>query len=243
MRIALLGYGNMGKAIEEIALQQGHNIVLKLGSKTPAGWENELITADVAIEFSSPELVVNHIKMCFKHSIPVVVGTTAWYEHLDEISKLCLEQKQSLFYATNFSIGVNLFFEVNKFMASLMSNHADYHASMEEVHHLRKKDAPSGTAITAAEQLISNHTAYHAWKNESGFEEGVLPIVSIREQDVPGTHTIRYTSEIDELEIKHTAFNRKGFASGALLAASYLKERKGIFTMADLLNLKTNYGN
>jgi 4-hydroxy-tetrahydrodipicolinate reductase len=243
MKIALLGYGNMGKAIEGIAHSQGDEIVLKLDSKTQPGWENELLKADVAIEFSSPELVANHVEVCFRNNIPVVIGTTAWYQYFDEISRRCLEQQQSMFYATNFSIGVNLFFEVNKFLASLMNHHSDYRASMEEVHHIRKKDAPSGTAITLAEQLMVNHAHYDSWKNEAGQDAGVLPIVSIRENDVPGTHTIRYTSEIDQLEITHTAFNRTGFASGALLAAAFIIGKKGIFTMTDLLNLKPSYGN
>lgn len=233
----------MGQAIERIAMQRGHTISQKISLETQDdNWEEILGKSDVAIEFTSPEAAVDNILSCFRQKVPVVCGTTGWYKSLPEIVQKCTDMEGALFYASNFSLGVNLFFELNKTLASLMNGQA-YKASMEEIHHTRKKDAPSGTAITLAEGIISNNSQYQAWKNEAVSPDGTLPILSVRTDDVPGTHIVRYRSEVDELEIRHTAFNRDGFALGAVIAAEFLAGKKGIFTISDLLKLNTLHGN
>ncbi len=236
MKIALIGYGTMGKAIEEIALQRGHEIVLKLTEENLH--QKELITnADLAIEFTTPESAAANIKLCFDANIPVVVGSTGWYHHFEEIKLHCETQNKALFYATNFSLGVNIFFELNKTLASMMSKHPEYKASITEIHHTKKKDAPSGTAITLAEGLLAEHAGYRSFETNSPEHSAqILPITAIREADVPGTHSILYTSTVDQITITHEAFSRKGFALGAVLAAEFLIGKKGIFTMKHLLN-------
>jgi 4-hydroxy-tetrahydrodipicolinate reductase len=236
MKIALIGYGTMGKAIEEIALERGHEIVLKLTEEN-LHQKELLASADLAIEFTTPESAAASIKLCFDANIPVVVGSTGWYQHFEEIKLQCETKNKALFYATNFSLGVNIFFELNKVLASIMSKHSEYKASITEIHHTKKKDAPSGTAITLAEGLLSEHAGYHSFETNSlDHAAQILPITAIREADVPGTHSIQYTSTVDQLTITHEAFSRKGFALGAVLAAEFLIGKKGIFTMKHLLN-------
>lgn len=237
MNIALIGYGKMGKAIEEIAISRGHSVVVKFNSQNPLE-SSQLRTTDVAIEFSQPDLALKHIKLCADGQIPIVVGTTAWEEHLAEIINHIDKREASLIYSSNFSIGVNLFFEMNKHLARLMNDKTDYVASITEIHHAQKIDAPSGTAVTLAKDLISNHPAYSSWKltgQSENMEKTDLPISAIREENVPGTHIISYTSEIDTLTIEHQAHNRKGFALGAIIAAEFIHKKKGVYTMSDIL--------
>lgn len=233
MKIALLGYGRMGKAIEAIALERGHQIVYRLDKDLEEG---RLADAEVAINFSVPQAAVLNIKAAFEAGVPVVCGTTGWLDQRAEIETLCETQKTAFLYASNFSVGVNLFFKLTRFLAQLMAPHSNnYHASLTETHHVHKLDAPSGTAITLAENIIQN-SDYQKWTMETP-QEAQLPISSIREGEVPGTHSITYTSEIDAIKITHEAFNRKGFALGAVLAAEWLAGKTGIYTMDDVLNL------
>ena len=237
MNIALIGYGKMGKAIEEIAISRGHSVVVKFNSQNPLE-SSQLRTTDVAIEFSQPDLALKHIKLCADGQIPIVVGTTAWEEHLPEIINHIDKREASLIYSSNFSIGVNLFFEMNKYLARLMNDKTDYVASITEIHHTQKIDAPSGTAVTLAKDLISNHPTYSSWKltgQSENMEKSDLPISAIREENVPGTHLISYTSEIDTLTIEHQAHNRKGFALGAVIAAEFIHKKQGVYTMSDIL--------
>jgi 4-hydroxy-tetrahydrodipicolinate reductase len=238
LKIALIGYGKMGKAIETLALEAGHTIVGKYTSQ-PFSAE-DLKKADVAIEFTNPHVAVDNIKKCFEAGVPVVVGSTGWYSDFEEIKELSEKSKVSLFYATNFSLGVNIFFELNKTLARLMNPQKVYEPKMLEIHHLQKKDAPSGTAITLAEGILENLDRKKSWvhresQNIAEIDAFALQIDSLREGEVPGTHTITYTSQVDEIIITHQAFNRTGFASGALKAAEWLVDKKGIFTMKDLL--------
>ncbi|UKJ06990.1 4-hydroxy-tetrahydrodipicolinate reductase [Solitalea lacus] len=245
MKIALLGYGKMGKEIEQIALQRGHEIVLKINDTNLEELTvNNLKQADVAIEFSTPSTVIGNIDLCFQAGTPIVVGTTGWYDELDEIASRCISEEKSLFYATNYSIGVNITFHINKVLAKVMNGFTDYDVQMEEIHHTQKLDHPSGTAITLAEGIIGNldrKTKFEGWLN-NGIEQkpnvstDTLLIEALREDAVPGTHTVTYISEIDRIDLRHEAFNRKGFALGAVVAAEWLKERKGVFTMKDLLS-------
>jgi 4-hydroxy-tetrahydrodipicolinate reductase len=235
MNIALLGYGKMGKEIEAIALQRGHNIVLKVGSSNAGSTTaDELKKADVAIEFSTPHTVLKNIDKCLDAQLPLVVGTTGWYDHFEAVAKKCTQSKGTLFYASNFSLGVNIFFKVNSYLAAIMNNYPDYGISMEEVHHIHKLDRPSGTAITLAKQIIEKVDRKKNWSIEKHDSE-TLFIKDIREGEVPGTHIIKYTSAVDDIEIMHKAHNRKGFALGAVLAAEFTFNKKGIFTMEDLL--------
>ena len=233
MKIALLGYGKMGIAIEEIALKRGHSVVFKTNE---ASIEKDVSKADVAIDFSTPETVVDNIKKCFAVNVPVVVGTTGWYERFSEVCRLCELGGHSLFHATNFSIGVNIFFEVNKTLAKLMNTQPDYEIEMTEIHHTQKLDSPSGTAITLADGIIENVDRKSSWSENKPGEESIL-IHAKRERDVPGMHIVNYESEIDNIEIKHEAKGRVGFATGALLAAEYLLDKQGLYTMKDLLKL------
>lgn len=239
MKIALFGYGKMGKEIEKIALERGHEIVAKINRTHPKE-DVDYSKVDVVIEFTSPELAKENIEFCIDKKIPVVVGTTGWYQHFEELKKACLDKKTSLLYATNFSLGVNLFFAVNKYLASLMKNHPEYQASLQEIHHTQKLDAPSGTGITLAEQVMEKTGRYTQWENVKKSQinsDKTLSIESLRLPDVPGTHSVFYDSEIDCIEIKHTAHNRKGFALGSVIAAEWIKGKEGIFTMNDVLNL------
>ena len=238
MNIALIGYGKMGKAIEEIAVAKGHNIVLKIDITNASEFTKENISkADVAIEFTSPHSAVENLKKCFEFGIPVVCGSTGWLEQWNEIETLCKEKNGSLVYASNYSIGVNLFFELNTYLAKLMNAHKEYNAMLEEIHHTQKKDAPSGTAITLAEQVLANIVSKKQWVNHISDNTDDLEIISERIDPAPGTHKIKYQSEIDDIEIIHTAHNRKGFAGGAVLAAEFLHNKKGIYSMKDVLGL------
>ena len=233
MKIALLGYGKMGKTIEKLALEQGHSVVFKSTSDSEKGFFDE---ADAAIEFSSPDSAVKNISKALNAGIPIVSGTTGWLEKYDEMVKLCENSNGSFIYASNFSVGVNLFFSINEYAAKLMAPWKDYNVSVEEIHHLEKKDAPSGTAITIAEGILK-HNAKKDWKLNTS-EENTLNINAKREADVKGTHIVNYESEIDTISFKHEAHSRDGFAKGAILAAEFLKDKKGIFTMKDVLGIK-----
>jgi 4-hydroxy-tetrahydrodipicolinate reductase len=237
MKIGLIGYGKMGKAIEEIALDRGHEVVFRANSSQPID-SDMLAIADVAIEFTKPLLAVEHIEKALHANTPIVVGTTGWNSKLTEVTELVNRNNGTLLYASNFSIGVNILFEINARLANLISDYPEYQASIEEIHHLQKLDAPSGTAITLAEGLIENNSNYTSWKlaDSSSDSENQLPIVAQRLPEVPGTHTIQYTSEIDSISITHEAHNRKGFALGAVIAAEWIFNKKGVFTMKDVLN-------
>ena len=235
MNIALIGYGKMGKEIEAIALKRGHSVVLKINSSNSNSIkENDLKKADVAIEFSTPQTVLENIKKCLEAELPIVVGTTGWYENFEVVKKNCVEKKGSLFHATNYSLGVNLFFKVNSYLAELMNKYSDYEVSMEEIHHIHKLDKPSGTAITLANQAIAKLERKNNWSIDSKNPD-TLFIKDIREGEVPGTHIIKYHSDIDDIEIMHKAHNRKGFALGAVIAAEFLHNKKGIYTMSDII--------
>ena len=237
MNIALIGYGKMGKEIEQIAISRGHSIVLKVDIANASSYSiDELKKADVAIEFSTPESVISNIDKCFEANVPVVVGTTGWLKHLDEVKQKCTDKNQTLFYTSNYSIGVNLFFKVNEYLAKLMNAYTTYSISMEEVHHVHKLDSPSGTAISLANQIIENNDLKQKWVNQSTDNKNELEIISKRIDEVPGTHTVTYSSEVDEISMTHTAHSRKGFALGAVIAAEWSKGKKGIFGMNDLLN-------
>ena len=233
MKIALVGYGKMGKIIDEIAQQRGHEIVARL-KETPT--KENLNDADVVIEFSNPEAAFNNIKASLEQQIPVICGTTGWLERKTEIEKITLDNNSAFLYGSNFSLGVNLFFAINEKLAALMQPfEEDYQVQLEEIHHVHKKDAPSGTAISVAEGIIK-HSKFNSWKlDETKNEE--LGIFAIREDEVPGTHSVFYKSEVDEIELKHTAFNRNGFALGAVIAAEWIKDKKGNFGMKDVLGL------
>ncbi|MBK8146442.1 MAG: 4-hydroxy-tetrahydrodipicolinate reductase [Bacteroidetes bacterium] len=237
MKIALIGYGKMGKAIEEIALQNGHEICLKINSSNLIDFTTAHISkADVCIEFSNPEVAFHNISKCLEAGVPTISGSTGWLQKLDEAKTLCQQNNTAFLYASNFSIGVNLFFQINELVAQLFSSHPEYKVSMEEIHHTAKKDAPSGTAVTLAEGILRHYSSKHKWINEATANDTELGIVSKRIDPAPGTHRIFYDSEIDSIEIMHTAHNRKGFASGALLAAFFIQDKKGIFEMKDVLH-------
>lgn len=238
MNIALIGYGKMGKAIEEIAVQRGHLIVLKIDENNLADFNAEkMAMADVAIEFTGPHTALDNIKKTIGFAIPLVCGSTGWTEKMDEVNQLVKEKSGTFLYASNFSIGVNIFFEVNKRLAALMAPHKEYEVILEEVHHTQKKDAPSGTAITLAEQVLNEIKRKKRWVNELSDNPEDLEIISQREDPAPGTHHVKYSSAVDDIEIIHTAHNRKGFAAGAVLAAEFIKDKKGIFSMKDVLGL------
>ena len=234
MKIALLGYGKMGKVIERIALERGHKIVLKKDHDSSfEGLEN----ADVAIDFSVPDSAVENISECFNKDIPVISGTTGWLADYPKMVELCNAKNGSFIYGSNFSLGVNVFFELNEYLAKMMANLKQYKVSMEEIHHTQKLDAPSGTAITLAEGVIK-HTDYANWTLETPISNEIH-IEAKRIENVPGTHSIFYDSEVDQIEIKHTAHSREGFALGAVIAAEWLVGKKGVFTMKDVLGLNS----
>lgn len=237
LKIALIGYGKMGRAIENIAINRGHEICARLESLPSSA--KEMNGAHVAIEFSVPSAVVSNIEACFRFNVPVVVGTTGWYDEYDRIAKMAKTEQKGLFTATNFSLGVNLFFRINRIMASWMNKYPDYHTSMQEIHHKHKLDAPSGTAITLAEHLLVELEQLKNWKlieNEQGmYSANELPIYSSREGEVPGTHVVRYNGPTDLIELKHEAKNRDGFALGAVMAAEFMKGKSGTYGMNDLL--------
>lgn len=232
MKIALLGYGKMGKVIEKIALERGHEIVLRKGSSD--SFEG-ITNADVAIDFSVPSSAVSHISECLNQNIPVISGTTGWLENFDEMVQLCQAKNGSFIYASNFSLGVNIFFELNNYLAKMMKNLKDYNVSMEEIHHTQKLDAPSGTAISLANGIIEN-TDYVNWTLENPTANQIY-IDAKRIENIPGTHSVFYDSKVDQIEIKHTAHSREGFALGSVIAAEWLIGKKGVFTMKDVLGI------
>lgn len=238
MKIALIGYGKMGKAIEQIALEKQHEIVLKIDIDNKHLFTaKNLQKADVAIEFTGPESAPENIMQCITAGVPVVSGSTGWLQEWDKIVAAVKEKNGALVYASNFSIGVNLFFELNKYLAQLMDKHKGYDVIMEEIHHTQKKDAPSGTAITLAEQVIHHFKNKTSWINKATTNQNELAIISKRIDPAPGTHTITYTSAIDDISITHTAHNRTGFAGGAVLAAEFIQHKKGIYNMQQVLGL------
>lgn len=232
MKIALLGYGKMGQVIERIALERGHEIVLR--KKSTDAFDG-LEKADVAIDFSIPDAAVGNISACLNGGIPVISGTTGWLEHYPKMAKLCEDQKGAFIYGSNFSLGVNLFFALNQNLAKMMAKFPAYKVSMQEIHHTQKLDAPSGTAISLAKDIIEN-SDYSSWALNDAKSDEIL-IDAQRIEHVPGTHSVFYHSEVDSIEIKHTAHSREGFALGAVIAAEWLQGKTGIFTMKDVLNL------
>ena len=241
MKIGLIGYGKMGKAIESIALERGHAVVFRATSTEPLT-DDMLQQADVAIEFTMPDLALDHIQKSLSNNIPLVVGTTGWNNQLDIVQTWVKNSNGSLLHASNFSIGVNIFFEINARLAQLMNDYPEYQACIEEIHHTQKLDAPSGTAISLANSILENNESYLSWVCGEGVTPHVnrnqLGVTAYRKPDVPGTHTVTYESEIDRIQISHVAHNRKGFALGAVIAAEWLVGKTGIFTMQDVL--KTN---
>lgn len=232
MKIALLGYGKMGKIIEKTALERGHEIVLR---KDAGGGYDGLAKADVAIEFSIPEAAARNISACFDAGVPVICGTTGWLDAYDGLLKECRQKNAGFLYASNFSLGVNLFFELNKQLAKTMARFADYKPSLVEIHHTEKRDAPSGTAISLAQDIMAE-SGFERWSLDAS-DHNTLHIKALRENQVPGTHTVSYDSFVDKIEITHTAFNREGFALGAVIAAEFMAGKKGIYTMKEVLGL------
>lgn len=236
MNIALIGYGRMGHEIEKVAIERGHAIVSIIDVDNISEFDSvEFKSADVAIEFSTPSSAIQNYRKCFAANVPVVAGTTGWLDHLDEVKKAC-EEGKTFFYASNYSLGVNIFFAMNKYLAKIMNNYPAYDARMIETHHIHKLDAPSGTAITLAEGIIENIDRKEAWTLDGTGEKTDLTIQAVREGEVPGIHEIIYESEADIISIKHDAKNRKGFALGAVLAAEFTKGKKGFLGMEDMLN-------
>ncbi|HEX8548090.1 MAG TPA: 4-hydroxy-tetrahydrodipicolinate reductase [Cytophagaceae bacterium] len=240
MKILILGYGKMGKTIEGIAINRNHSVPYKIDFHNQQDLQKvKSGDADVAIEFSQPESAYSNIKYCLENNIPIVSGTTGWLDKKKELDEICLKNGGAFFYASNYSVGVNLFFHFNQILAKIMSNYPDYDVRMEEIHHTEKKDAPSGTAITLAEGILGNLPSKQKWVNEEAKSGIDLSIISKRIENVPGTHTINYNSAVDSIEIKHTAHTRQGFAEGAVIAAEWIQGKSGIFGMNDML--KINY--
>ena len=236
MKIALIGYGKMGKAIEEIALSKGHEIILKINDENLADLNTtNLERCDVAIEFTNPESTIGNMKNCIDAGVPVVCGSTGWVAKQAEIIEYCKDKNGTLLYSSNFSIGVNIFFELNKKLAELMSHQKEYTVSIEEIHHTQKKDAPSGTAISLAQQIINERVDINRWVLDTMPASNEINITSKRIDPAPGTHHVKYNSDVDDIEIIHTAHSRKGFATGALTAAEFVFDKKGVFTMSDVL--------
>lgn len=237
MKIGLIGYGQMGKEVESVALLRNHLISFIIDENNQADLNPAvLVAADVIIEFTRPEAAVHNICACLDAGVPVISGTTGWLSRFEEVSAYCEKKAGGLFYASNFSIGVNLFFELNEKLAGLMSGYPDYSVRMEEIHHTRKKDSPSGTALSIAGQIISHNGNFSGWSQDLIPQKDKIPVTSIREGNVTGTHSVDYISDQDKITIRHEAFNRKGFAHGAVSAAEFMVSKKGIYTMKDLLN-------
>ncbi len=237
MKILLIGYGKMGQAIGEIAVNRGHTLIGKIDKSNREVLTLELLKkADVAIEFTGPESAVENIKFCMDAQIPVVVGSTGWNQEKDDVMAYCLEKNAAILAASNFSVGVNLFFAVNRYLAQLMNPQKNYDVTIEEVHHVHKLDKPSGTAITTAEDILLQIDRKTAYSITDKVPEHIF-IDAIRMDEVPGTHTVKYNSEIDSITLTHTAYNRQGFAMGAILAAEFINGKKGIYTMQDLLKI------
>jgi len=238
MKIALIGYGKMGKAIEEIAVQRGHQIVLKIDISNQHEFTAEnLAKADVAIEFTGPHSAFDNLMKLMSWQVAVVSGSTGWLEKFDQVVDACKQNNSAFLYASNFSVGVNIFFEINKRLAALMASHPSYDVKMTETHHTQKLDAPSGTAVTLAEQVLENISRKKHWIKYAATQPEELEITCKRIDPAPGTHSVLYTSAIDDIEIIHTAHNRTGFATGAVLAAEFIKGKKGIFSMKEVLGL------
>ncbi len=239
MKIALLGYGKMGKEIEKIALERKHEItlVIDINNQHEFSVEN-LKKSDVAIDFSTPQTAYANILKCFEAGIPVVCGTTGWLDKLEDIRERCADNTQTFFYASNYSVGVNVFFALNRMLASLMNQLPDYDAEIKEIHHIHKLDAPSGTAITLANDLITTVDRKKQWELGQASSKDTLKITAVRENEVPGTHIITWDSPVDRIEIMHEAKSRKGFALGAVLAAEFIKDKKGVYSMEDMLKLR-----
>ena len=241
MDIALIGYGKMGKMIESIAVERGHKVVLIIDIDNLHDFTHEKLgKAQVVIEFTKPETAFSNITRCIEYDIPIVSGSTGWFDRLDEVKRLCMERNGSMICTSNFSLGVNIFFEINRQLARIMNHFPAYSAEIEEIHHTQKLDAPSGTAITIAEGMMDEIPRIRKWELATDAETqnfASLPIRAIRKDKIPGTHSVKYTSEIDDIEIVHTAHSRKGFALGAVLAAEYIHNKKGIFSMKDLLKI------
>tara|TARA_Y100000991_G_scaffold89293_2_gene67307 strand:- start:310 stop:1017 length:708 start_codon:yes stop_codon:yes gene_type:complete len=233
MKIALFGYGKMGKVIEKIAKKRGHKIIYRIDENCI---NYDLKKVDVAIDFSTPRAAFSNINMALENSIPIISGTTGWLDNYNKAVKLCNEKNGAFLYASNFSLGVNIFFEINRQLAKIMSNHPEYVIKMKEIHHIEKIDAPSGTAITLAESII-NETDYQKWSLNKDFKENEISIEAQRLSDKTGTHEVIYKSDIDEIKIKHVAVNREGFGLGAVIAAEWLIGKKGVFSMKDVLNI------
>ncbi len=237
MQIAIIGYGKMGREIETAALEKGYQIILTVDKDNLEQLDPEILgRADVALEFTTPETAEDNIIACFNAGVPVVCGTTGWTCRLAEIERLCIEKSQALFYASNFSIGVNILFKLNRWLAGVMNRFPAYEAELAEIHHIHKKDAPSGTAITLAEDMLKSLERKTGWINEYTQKPELLPVISERTGEVPGTHIITYKSPVDIFEISHRALNRSVFVSGALLAAEFIKGKTGVFKMGDLLD-------
>ncbi|GHV71311.1 4-hydroxy-tetrahydrodipicolinate reductase [Bacteroidia bacterium] len=237
MKITLVGYGKMGRKIEKIAVERGHEIVSIIDIHNPDDFDSvQFLSAEVAIEFSQPQSAFANYRKCFERNIPVVAGTTGWLEHLEEVKKICKEQDKTFFYASNYSIGVNIFFAVNKYLAKIMNGFPSYDVRMEEIHHIHKLDSPSGTGITLAEGILENIDRKTQWKEALTGAPDNLLIHSKREGEAPGIHEIVYESDADIISIKHDAKSRKGFALGAVLAAEFVKGKKGFLTMNEMLN-------
>lgn len=238
MKIALVGYGKMGKTIERIAIARGHQIVLRITRGNVQDFTAERIQeADVVIEFTSPEAAFNNVSLCLQAGVPVVCGSTGWQEQLAQAQAICVAQQTAFLQSSNFSIGVNLFFELNAVLAQMMNAYPEYQLSIEEIHHTHKKDAPSGTAITLAERIMEHLNRKKSWTLAQPIDAEQLSITAHRLDEVPGTHSVKYASEIDDIELIHTAHNRDGFALGAVVAAEFLKDQKGVFTMKDVLGI------
>jgi 4-hydroxy-tetrahydrodipicolinate reductase len=237
MRIALIGYGKMGRMVEEIALLRQHEIIIRISSDNQHKFTAEnLKEADTAIEFTSPEAAFQNIKKCIDFGVPVISGTTGWNTMLPELKQYCLQVNGTFLHASNFSVGVNIFFEINKLLAKLMDQQSAYDVSIREIHHSQKKDAPSGTAVTLAEQILSILKRKNSWINYTPNSDEQLEIISERKDPAAGTHYVKYSFEVDDIEIVHTAHSRKGFALGAILAAEFICNKKGVFSMEDVLN-------
>ncbi len=241
MKLALIGYGKMGKTIEEIALRRDHEIVARISTSNPID-NLDFSDVDVAIEFTAPHFAVSHIEACINNNTPIVVGTTAWNAQLDYVKELVAENDGSLLYASNFSIGVNMFFDINRRLAKLMSMYEDYNVVLEETHHTEKLDSPSGTAVSLANDIMLSNPNISSWIHEDEvapeLKKGQLGVISYRKPNVPGTHTIKYNSDIDTIELTHIAHNRNGFALGAVIAAEWLAGKKGVYTMQDVIKFE-----
>lgn len=238
LNIIIIGYGRMGQEIKQLAEKRGHHILMTIDKDNQEDFTPEnLKKADVAIEFTLPDAAFDNIMKCFESDLPVVSGTTGWMDRFYDLRKYCLEHDQAFFYASNFNLGMNLFFKVNEYMAKIMNQYSDYDVEIEETHHVHKVDAPSGTAVTLAENLISEIKRKNKWKKEKREAEDEIPVKSIREDEVPGIHRVMYSSSFDEIELKHAAKSREGFALGAVMAAEFIHGKQGIYSMDDLLNI------